>query len=80
MSQKPDAPLPSPLLEAKVDSLAELMARDPLKLSEPDIERIVLELRRKRADWQAADESAAATRKARKPQAQKINLDDLDIP
>jgi len=41
----------SPLAQAKPESLAELFERDPLTLTDPDIERIVQELRSARDRW-----------------------------
>jgi hypothetical protein len=41
----------SPLVTASPESLAELFERDPLTLTDGDIERIVTELRSAREKW-----------------------------
>ncbi len=48
----------SPLTEADPDSLNELFSRDPLELSDADIDRIVAKEREVSAIW-AAEEAAA---------------------
>jgi hypothetical protein len=45
----------SPLATARPDSLAELFERDPLNLTDGDIERIVQELRSAREKWIIAE-------------------------
>jgi hypothetical protein len=74
-------PTDSPLAEATVDSLDELFRRDPLKLTDGDVDKIVAELRRKRALWvQAAAEgkTRAPKEKAQKAEA-KPEMDLSDI-
>lgn len=44
----------TPLAEASPESLQELFDKDPLKLTDPDIERIVAEHRAARAKWESA--------------------------
>lgn len=45
----------SPLEEATPDSLQELFDRDPLQLTDSDIEKIVTELRAQRARWEVRE-------------------------
>jgi hypothetical protein len=54
----------SPLAEANPLSLEELFRLDPLKLTEPDIDQIIAELRRKRALWTASEAAPKAQRKS----------------
>jgi len=75
---------PSPLTGVHPDTLSELFARDPLGLADQDIETIVTEFRRKRAQWRT-EELAGAT-KASKTKAEpkqaaspKINLSDIGL-
>lgn len=71
----------SPLSEVESDSLGELFARDPLGLSDRDIERICIELRAQRARWQQDEVKAKnKPKKAELSQAQLDSiLDDLDL-
>lgn len=62
---------PSPLTEATVDSLEELFARDPLKLSDLDIDKIIEEQRAQRKRL------AAMPEKTRAPKAKKVDLPEL---
>lgn len=75
---------PSPLSEVKEDSLNDLFMKDPLNLSEADIERVVTELRRKREQWQAAEASGAkrAPKAIAAPKVKPdvaLDLDDLGL-
>lgn len=67
----------SPLSEASPESLQELFDKDPLKLTDPDIERVVTELRAQRGRWEISQK----TRKA--PKAETIStaasLEDLGL-
>lgn len=64
----------SPLLEAQAESLQELFDKDPLSLTDSDVEKIVTELRAQRGRWQIAE------KKGKKVSAPKnITLDDLDL-
>lgn len=59
---EPGAIPQSPLLsEVNPDSLSDLFSRDPLKLGDADIARIVATLRQQREAWAKA-EAAGATR------------------
>lgn len=60
----------NPLAEASLDSLSELFSRDPLQLSDADIDRITLTLREKRKLWREA-EAAGATKAPREQKAPK---------
>lgn len=83
LSNEATALLNSPLHSASPESLDELFSRDPLELSNQDLDKIVAHLRAQRNQW-AADEAAGATkgRKAgKKPSGpkEKITLDQLEI-
>ena len=83
MSQ-PTAPQVSPLTEADPTSLSELFARDPLELSQRDLEVIVTELRAQRARYvaaQAAGQKPPRVAKAKEPLAKGLNLslDELGL-
>jgi len=68
--------------------LAELFDKDPLELTKEDIDSIIVELRRKRVEWDTEDKSARAggrranpNKGVRKPitkdEARQISLSDL---
>jgi hypothetical protein len=64
----------SPLAEADASSLQELFDKDPLLLTDSDIEKIVTELRAQRGRWVLAE------KKGKKKEAPKnISLADLDL-
>ncbi len=75
----------NPLAEALPDSLDDLFSRDPLKLSEVDLRRIVEELRRMRKNFLLSENAPAKPKKAPKPPAMAkeavaaISLDELDL-
>jgi len=75
----------SPLSEADPASLDELFARDPLELTNDDLDAIASELRDHRRLWVVADEEAKNKKKGtprgtRKPVPEGgISLDDLDL-
>lgn len=50
--------------------IAELMARDPLKLSEQDLDAIIADLRKSRSQFVLADDKKIGTPAARKSKAQ----------
>lgn len=52
-------------------SIAELMARDPLKLSDQDLDKIIADLRNSRSRFVLADDKKIGTPAARKTGAQK---------
>lgn len=64
----------SPLSEASPTSLQELFDRDPLSLSDSDIDTIVLELRTQRERWQQAEKKGL-----KKKDLVTVNLDDLGL-
>lgn len=73
------------LSEADPASLDELFARDPLELTNDDIDAITTELRDNRALWVIADDDAKNKKKST-PRGEKkavpeggITLDDLDL-
>lgn len=55
----------TPLAEASPESLAELFAKDPLSLTDSDIERIVTSLREARAKWESAPKGRAPKAEAK---------------
>lgn len=69
-----------PLAEATIDSLEELFRRDPLSLSDPDVDKIVDELRARRAQWAKAEAEgktrAPRSKRAAEP-ATPLNTEDL---
>jgi len=67
MTTTAEIPQSSALSEASVDSLAELMSRDPEGYTRQDLSRVVDALRAMRAKWEAAE--AAAPSKPRGPKA-----------
>lgn len=68
---------PSPLQEADPASLQELFDRDPLSLTDSDIDRIVTELRAQRARWEQGQ--SARAKKAPAQNAVALDLSDLGL-
>lgn len=69
---------PSPLEEASPDSLQELFSRDPLQLTDPDVEKIVQILRDRRALWNVEETRTQSGKK--KVEAQPgLSLEDLGL-
>lgn len=77
----------SPLAEAVPESLDELFSRDPLSLTQQDLDKIIANLREARARWAAAEASGAksAPRSAKAAAGPKVaakpgmSLDDLGL-
>jgi ferric-dicitrate binding protein FerR (iron transport regulator) len=69
------------LAEAQPDSLNEVFSRDPLKLSNQDLARVIAELRRARAKWVVEDQAEKKPRVKAPPKAVKLDvrLDDLGL-
>jgi hypothetical protein len=67
----------SPLAEANPESLQELFDKDPLQLTDPDIDRVVAELRTMRERWALTEKKGKAPPK--KGLATGLSLDDLEI-
>jgi hypothetical protein len=63
------------LAQADENSLAELFERDPEHLTDPDIERIVAELRAARTRWEVAERKG--TKKVAAPGT--LRLEDLGL-
>lgn len=64
----------SPLAEANPESLQELFDKDPLKLTDEDIDRIVAEERSMREKWKLVE------KKGKAPKAQVVaNISLADI-
>lgn len=59
--------------------IAELFVRDPLKLSEQDIDAVIKYYREKQAQFELGDKTAGSTKKmkAEKPEVKKSALDLL---
>lgn len=69
----------SPLGEAKPDSIEELFRRDPLKLSDGDVDEIIKTFREKRASWiQQELEGKPRAKRAPKAKGPELDLSDLD--
>ncbi len=64
-------PEESPLSEADPKSLDDLYAADPLNLTDDDVDKIVADLRQKRALWASEDAAAQAQGRSRKPKVYK---------
>lgn len=82
------APTPSPLLEANPASLNELFSRDPLGLSDRDLDVIIAEQRAQRARIEAAKRAGTKAPKAAKAplpgqgprlKNEDFSLDDLGL-
>lgn len=76
----------SPLSEADPRSLDDLYAADPLSLTDDDVDKIVSDLRQKRALWATEDAEAQSQGRARRPKAYKsappkgqMDLSDLGL-
>ncbi len=79
----------TPLASAEVESLDELFALDPLKLTDNQVGHIVTELRRQRSNWAQEETQAQLTGKKPNPKAVKaaapkqqaldIKVDDLSL-
>lgn len=72
-------PAANPLSEAAPDSLAELFSRDPLKLQDQDIGKIVSELRAERERWVVAEASGKRVYTNRQPAKPDLDLSDLEL-
>ena len=78
MPELPQQPAVNPLSEARVDSIDELFSRDPLDLSDRDLEAMVSELRRMRETWDSGKPAAKTGPKAPKaPKPPVPTLADL---
>lgn len=66
---------PSPLAEANPASLQELFDLDPLRLTDNDLDRIVLALRAQRAKWEASEK----TKKGKPATVTISSLDELGL-
>lgn len=68
-----------PLEEAQVDSLEELFSRDPLGLTDNDVDKITKSLRAQRRNWEIQENAPKAPKAPRQSAAQKkvtaLNLD-----
>jgi hypothetical protein len=76
-------PQTSPLAEAKATSLEELFSRDPFEFTQQDEEAIVTELRKQRANWEAAEKAgtspAAKARATKAAGKETVSLGDLGL-
>lgn len=57
----------TPLAEASPESLQELLDKDPLKLTDSDIERVVTSLREARSKWEQSEKKGRAPKAEAKP-------------
>jgi len=62
-------------MEVEKNSLAELFKRDPLELTDSQVETICKELRAQRAKWQL--DEVKAKNKPKKPELSQGQMDDL---
>ncbi len=76
-------PNQTPLSEPDPRSIDELLAADPLSLSDDDVDKIVAEHRENRALWAKEDSAAQAEgrkrKKVYKPVQGKLSLADLGL-
>ena len=66
--------IPTPLSNSEPGSINELYQKDPLDLTEDELERVVVSLRAQRAQWQQSEVNKAA-----KPKTKKVSLEDLEL-
>lgn len=69
----------SPLNEALPESLEELFSRDPLDLSDQDLDVMIAAYRAKRGVWLKAEVEAKAKPKGRGPKVQVVAPKNLDL-
>lgn len=69
----------NPLAEANPESLQEIFDKDPLQLTDDDIERIVAEERSMREKWKLAERAGSTRQKAPKAVVANLSLDDLGL-
>lgn len=69
----------SPLSTTNPLSLEELFSRDPLDLSDADVEAICLAFRRQRERWVNEERSAKAQGRRANPAAANLSLGDLEL-
>jgi hypothetical protein len=67
-----------PLTEASGDTIADLFARDPLDLTDAEVDRIIDELRKKRVEWFEEETRAKAEGRRALPSA-GVKLEDLGL-
>ncbi len=60
------SPSESPLAEAEAESLDELIARDPLQLTDSEVDRLKIPMRERRAEWQRKEALAAQKKSGKK--------------
>lgn len=68
---------PSPLSEATSDSLDELFRRDPLGLTDSDLDRIIEAMREKRTLWKQSEALKASKPKGSAAAKRELTDDDL---
>jgi hypothetical protein len=69
----------NPLREASPESLNELFERDPLSLTDSDVESIVQQLRVARSKWAEEEAQKQRSGKKSKPADPNMTLDDLGL-
>lgn len=62
-----------------MSDLAELMSRDPIKVSDQDLDVIILRLRQARAQYNLGAKGAGNPKKTTKPKATTIDLAGLGL-
>jgi len=68
----------SPLIEADAESIDELFDKDPLKLSDQNVDSIVQEMRASRTNWMAEEQASKTKGKSKKIDL-SVGLDDLQL-
>ena len=71
------SPSESPLSEAKKDSLEELIARDPLNLTDDEVDRLKIPMRERRAEWQKREAIAAQKKNGKKRPTRDVPVEGL---
>lgn len=77
-----EGPVVSPLATVDPASVTELFSRDPLDMTNADIDAIIEHMRRERSTWETKQAQAEAKKQAKlnpQPAGTKITLADLDI-
>lgn len=64
--QQPAIPQSSALAEAQVESLGDLMSRDPEGYGQQELSRVIAAMREQRQKWEAAEASGSTKRERTK--------------
>ena len=69
----------TPLADVNENSLAELFAKDPLKLTDQDLTRIVNQMRASRSQWLEQEEGKKKAPKQDKTASKSVDISQLEI-